>query len=377
MTDAMRDMTVSSFHVVADEAVPPMSLCPESGVMVAALDAALDAIMILELDGTVLFLNEGGRKALEVSDPAGLRGQPWDSLWAEPGRAEVFDAVAAARWGRATRFEGFCATLKGSPRWWDVSVAPIAGDAGRPERIVVVSRDVTERVHRENQLRLHEIELNELAREQADMLRDQRASLDASDALVREVDHRMKNSLAMLGSLLKMETRRVDDVAARATLKAAAARVATIASVHEQLYRGTEQDALVLSPYLEALVRDLSHSMDRGPDAAPVQVRVEADDLVMRGGKALALGLATVELVMNAITHGGDGAVEVECRRMDDEVTLSVSDRGPGLPSGFDPALSRGLGMRVVQSSLVKLQGTLDYANRAEGGARFTLIWSV
>ena len=362
----------------------------DAATLRAALDCAPDCIQIIELDGRLTFMNASGLLAMEIDDASRVIGAPWDGMWPASTRREVLDAVEAAAEGRTSRFEAYCPTARGTPRWWDVSVSPVTGSTGTNtggvERAVAILRDATGRVHRENQLRLHEIELNQLAVEQADQLRDQQATIDASDALMRAVDHRMKNSLAMLGSLLKMETRRVADEDVRATLKAAAARVATIASVHEQLYRGQEKDALPLDPYLAALVRDLVGSMSSGPGGPALDVVVEADDVVLNGGKALALGLATVELVMNAIRHGtktgvksgsdaGPRAIEVECRREGPTMRLSITDDGPGLPADFDPFASRGLGMRVVQSSLAKLEGEMEWLNRPEGGARVTLVW--
>ena len=348
------------------------------GVLRSIVDASPDCISVVGLDGRLAFMNANGLHGMEVEDWSAVEGRRWETLWPATGRREVLDAVSAAREGRTSRFETYCPTVTGLPRWWDVSVAPIPRAEGGVERILAVARDVTERVQRENRLRLHEIELNQLTLEQADRLREQADALEASERLMRAVDHRMKNSLAMLGSLLKMETRRVSDEGARATLKAAAARVATIASVHEQLHRESERDTLSLQPYLSALVRDLVSSIATGPEGAAIQAEVASDDLVMRGGEALALGLATVELVMNAIRHGaGESgcAIDVRCRRDGDVMRLSVADEGPGLPPDFDASSSNGLGMRVVQSSLAKLAGELTYLTNARGGATFTLSW--
>ena len=385
MAHAEPDTNVTTMHVLRElpvsagdaptRATGPLGLASDA-TMRAIVDASPDCIKIVEIDGTISFINAGGCLAMEIADRSALAGQRWETLWPASSLREAEAALEAARGGRTANFEAHCITPKGSTRWWDVSVAPIAGTTS----VVAIARDVTERVNRENQLRLQEIELNQLASEQADRLRLQQDSMDASDVLLREVDHRMKNSLAMLGSLLKMETRRVSDEGARAILKAAAARVATIASVHEQLYRGTEKDAVALDTYLSALVRDLTSSMVAGPAGPVIEAHVEADPVTLRGGLALALGLATVEMVMNAIRHGQgrDGCrIEVTCRRTDDAMRLTVRDRGPGLPPDFDPATSRGLGMRVVQSSMAKLGGDLTWRNGADGGAEFVMVWEL
>ena len=373
MSEAMIGREAPNLRVVPGAGPDPAR---DAEAMRAIVDSSPDCIMVVETDGALSFMNANGCRAMEIDDWSRFRGRTWASLWPASHQRDVLDAMRNAREGLNARFEAYGPTAKGAPRWWDVSVASLAGT----DRLVAIARDVTDRVNRENQLRLHEIELNQLAAEQADRLRDQQESMEASDALLREVDHRMKNSLAMLGSLLKMETRRVADADARATLKAASARVATIASVHEQLYRGTQKDALALEPYLSALVRDLVSSMIAGPDGPAIEADVSADPVTLRGGKALALGLATVEMVMNAIRHGhgrgDDGSrIDVRCRRDGDTMRLTVRDHGPGLPEGFDPEHSPGLGMRVVQSSVAKLDGALTWRNHEAGGAEFALAW--
>ena len=383
MDAAMRDEVIAEPRVLVGNRTAPVRPLPETlddSVLRSVIEASPDCIGIIDLDGRLRFMNASGLRGMDVDDWSAIKGKRWETLWPATAGRGVLDALAAAREGRTSRFEADRPTRQGLPRWWDVSVAPILGNDGRVEHVLTVARDATERIQRENRLRLQEIELNQLTLEQADRLREQTDALEASERLTRAVDHRMKNSLAMLGSLLKMETRRVADEGARATLKAAAARVATIASVHEQLHRESEGDTLSLQPYLSALVRDLASSIATGPEGAAIHVEVASDDLIMRGGEALALGLATVELVMNAIRHGAreNGcAIDVRCRHDGDVMRLSVADEGSGLPRDFDPSSSNGLGMRVVQSSLAKLDGELTYANNTRGGAVFTLIWPV
>jgi two-component sensor histidine kinase len=77
---------------------------------------------------------------------------------------------------------------------------------------------------------------------------------------------------------------------------------------------------------------------------------------------------------MNALKHarrpGARSTLRVEFRRLDDALELAMEDDGPGLPPGFDPAQSRGLGMRLVVAMVRQLEGTLEAGNTAEG-ARF------
>jgi PAS domain S-box-containing protein len=117
------------------------------------IDSSRDCIKLLDLDGRLLSMNAGGMETLEICDFTPLRGSSWADLWPEDGRAAVRSAIDAARGGRVARFVGFCPTATGKPKWWDVVVNAIHDVQGRPERLLAVSRDVTEQRRAQEALR--------------------------------------------------------------------------------------------------------------------------------------------------------------------------------------------------------------------------------
>ena len=109
------------------------------------LGASADCIKVLDLDARLLFINEGGLRGLEVADPPGILGTCWIDLWQNDGHGDAGKAVATARDGGTGHFQGFAPTMAGTARWWDVQVTAIPGADDRPETLLVVSRDITER----------------------------------------------------------------------------------------------------------------------------------------------------------------------------------------------------------------------------------------
>lgn len=83
------------------------------------------------------------------------------------------------------------------------------------------------------------------------------------------------------------------------------------------------------------------------------------DEFDLPADRALKLGLILNELLVNALKHGGT-PIEVECRAAAAEFVLTVADRGPGFPAGYDPALGKTLGMKLVTTFVAELQGRLD-----------------
>ncbi len=103
-----------------------------------------DCIKVLDLEGRLQFMNEGGMQELEICDLGPVLNKSWIDFWEGPDRDAARQAVEAARLGGVGRFTGFFATrITGKPRWWDVVVSAIRNASGVPERLLALSRDVT------------------------------------------------------------------------------------------------------------------------------------------------------------------------------------------------------------------------------------------
>ncbi|MGD0966254.1 MAG: PAS domain S-box protein [Candidatus Acidiferrales bacterium] len=114
-----------------------------------------DCIKVLDIEGRLLSMNEGGMEALEICDVGPLVNSSWIDFWEGDDREAARDAVEVASTGGTGHFVGYFATrVTKQPKWWDVVVSPIRGPKGEPEQLVAVSRDITE--HRQNEEALRE-----------------------------------------------------------------------------------------------------------------------------------------------------------------------------------------------------------------------------
>jgi PAS domain S-box-containing protein len=119
------------------------------------LACSRDCIKVLDLDGRLLFMNEGGMQVLEICDLGPFVNGSWLEFWEGADREAARAALQVARDGGIGRFVGYFETrISRQPRWWDVAVSPILDATGKPERLLALSRDVTE--HRKNEIALRE-----------------------------------------------------------------------------------------------------------------------------------------------------------------------------------------------------------------------------
>jgi PAS domain S-box-containing protein len=244
------------------------------------------------------------------------------------------------------RFQG----ADGRWRWLLERSQRSFGAAGEPGRITGVVVDVTERRHDEEAVR---------------------TSLAEKEVLLQEVHHRVKNNLQVVSSLLQLQRRQLPDPALQAAFSETESRVRAMALVHQRLYQQNTLSSLDFADYLRSLGGQLLQSFG-GERSVKVEYRLQR--LKLPVGTAIPLGLIVTELITNALKYalaqrGGVLGVELA---PDGEwgLQLVVSDDGPGLPEGFDPARSRGLGMRLVQTLSRQIDATLEFDEHAGGGTR-------
>jgi two-component system, sensor histidine kinase PdtaS len=291
----------------------------------SVLDASPDSVTVMNADGTLQMMNSNGLTLLEIDDFSAIRGRSWETLWPAEEADKVRDAIAMALQGSQGRFQAVCPTARGTLKCWDVVVAATENS---PRQLVSIARDITALV-------------NSVAAKD-ELLREK-------DLLIQEVHHRVKNSLQMVQNLLSLQARAMSNDTISAVLKQSAARVHTIAAIHDRLYRGGSALQVEIAPYLQGLIEDLQGAL--GSDAGGRHIRLSADRAVWPASDVPTIGLVLTELVTNALKYG-EGTVTVAFREAPNEPpTLTVADEGQ-IPPDFDPTKSRGLGMRIVTGLL-------------------------
>ena len=293
-----------------------------------------DGLLRLDARGVVTFASPNALSAMRrLGFPSDVVGHHLPSLaTAVLGAATtpVDEALASMLAGPAaqqTEVESAGAIVR-------LRVVPL-NPGGEHAATLVLSRDVTEVRHREREL-------------------------VGKDVTIREIHHRVKNNLQTVAALLRLQSRRLDDGAARAALEEAQRRVGSIALVHETLSEtmADEVDFDEVADRIAGLVADTGDA-DR-----PVRVERHGSFGALPAEVATPLSLVLVELLQNGAEHGvgpAGGRVGISATREPAALTLTVADDGPGLPAGFDLERPAGLGLQIVRTLVTsELGGTLD-----------------
>jgi two-component sensor histidine kinase len=202
--------------------------------------------------------------------------------------------------------------------------------------------------------------------------RDRYAALAAErEVLLREVNHRVGNSLQIIASLLHLQANSSNQDDVKAALTNAMGRVAAVAQVHRRLYTSHDLNSVLLNQYLEALLEDLRRSAEGNRMS---RLTLKAESIEIDPDRAVAIGIIVNELVMNAVKYAypdGAGPIHVVLNARDDDLELAISDDGVGLNVKLDPR-STGMGQRIVNAMASKLEAEVE-RDASHTGTRIVL----
>jgi two-component sensor histidine kinase len=190
--------------------------------------------------------------------------------------------------------------------------------------------------------------------------RDRYAALAAErEVLLREVNHRVGNSLQIIASLLHLQANSSTQDGVKAALTNAMGRVAAVAQVHRRLYTSHDLKSVLLNQYLEALLEDLRRSAEGNKMS---RLTLKAEPIEIDPDRAVAIGIIVNELVMNAVKYAypdGAGPIHIVLNAHGDDLELSIADDGVGLNVKTDPR-STGMGQRIVTAMAQKLDASVE-----------------
>ncbi|OUL34842.1 PAS domain-containing protein [Nostoc sp. 106C] len=230
--------------------------------------------------------------------------------------------------------------------------------------LVCVQQDITEHKQAEEQIK---------------------ASLAEKEVLLKEIHHRVKNNLGIVSSLLQMQCRRIQDPQATAILSDSQNRIASIALVHEKLYRSEDLANIDFAQYIPDLITHLFDSYN--VSSGSVKLSIQVDNVSLDIETAIPCGLIINELVSNALKYAfpcnRQGEIQLrlyqECelltqREHQRNLMLIIRDNGIGLPANFDIKKTKTLGITLVYGLVKQLRGSIEI--NCQQGTEFKIAFA-
>jgi two-component sensor histidine kinase len=208
-----------------------------------------------------------------------------------------------------------------------------------------------------------EITANAIKRKQAE--ESIKRLLEEKELLLHEVHHRLKNNMNTMISLLSLQAGAYGDGQAAEVLKDAMARLQSMSTLYDRLYRAEDLQEMSLGEYLPTLVREIVGIF---PNGGTVEVKASVDEIRLDVQRLSLLGIIVNELVTNAMKYAftgrEHGEISVSARLKGNRVVVRIADDGAGLPPTIDIAKSPGFGLGLIRTLTKQLDATIAIERR-------------
>jgi len=201
------------------------------------------------------------------------------------------------------------------------------------------------------------------------------ASLDEKVLLLREIHHRVNNNLQIIISLIKLQTRTLEDAEMKQVLSGMRNRVQAMSLVHEKLYQSKSLTSIDIADYTRFLATQLFAFY--GVDHRRVELHTEMEKSLLDIETAIPLGLIINELISNALSHAfpddRTGTITIRSHLTGDLISLVIADDGIGMSPDYDWRGGASLGFRLVNSLVDQLGGTIE--KKTGPGTTFNILF--
>lgn len=254
--------------------------------------------------------------------------------------------------GQPQYFETQFLQKNGQISWLEVYLNPIKNESDEVIELSCIAHDITDKKLTDEKIR---------------------QSLKEKEVLLKEVHHRVKNNLQVISSILNLQSSYVRDKKMLELLHESRNRIKSMAFVHESLYQTKDFSNINFKEYIENISRNLLHSY-ANPQMSP-ELNLDLAEIQLNLDTAVPCGLIVNELLSNAFKYafkdGRKGRIDVKLREKHDQITLLISDNGPGLPETVDYRQTESLGLQLVVTLVEQINGKIKLENKK--GAKFTI----
>ncbi len=325
-----------------------------------------DVVLLLSLEGEFLYVNHAAGQALDLPVEEIVRHLPLEFVH-RPDRPIVVRAFRELQLGSVhVRPPAYrLVTRNGELAWWDSRGTMLFNDAGEPEKILVIGRDITRYKQSEERI--------------TSLLREK-------DLLLKETHHRIKNHMSVIAGYLRYQAESRVSEEHRRILREAASRAQGLMILYDRLYRTHERGSLSIREYLPPLVEETVRLLEHG---VPVTVSTQVEDFLLESRTLGVLGIMVTELITNSIKHGfregASGRITVAAQQQGNSAILQYSDSGVGMPAEQNPqqdqakpnsdSATDGFGLQLIALLVEQIGGT--YAVSTRNGTSYRIEFRI
>ena len=364
--------SIVSQSVIADYKQKEIELQRSVEFVRRIMESSQDCIKVLDLQGRLLYMNDGGQDIMEIDDFAKVQNAPWLCFWQGRDRESAEQAFNAAKSGSVGKFDGYCTTAKGTPKWWEVVVTSMFDKEGKVGEILSVSRDITARKVAQESLQQRNQELDRFSYIVShDLKAPLRGISSISQWLVEDLGDRLREENQQQLELLVQRVKRMN----------------ALIDGLLKLSRIGQQKLPIESVDVADLLQEVVDSL-----SPPPGFEIDSDTLPVISTKRLLLSQVLSNLISNAIKHHDReiGKIQVTAKDCNTHYEFAIADDGPGIAvserervfemfqtlNNSSSTTNTGIGLALVQKIVLGEGGQLWLESNKPQGCIFYFTWS-
>ncbi len=316
------------------------------------VDHMAESIIVLDAQSNILDLNTEATRFFQISRPKALRKKIY----------EITPPHYALNWDEMIQIdpEPKVASIthqNGDLQTFEISSTPIQLDSSNIRGVIISLHEITQLVNYKETIS---------------------AALAEKEVLFQEIHHRIRNNLQVVASLLLLQMKEVDEPELKNIFIESRNRIQAMALIHDKLYQTSNLTRIPLGAYIKDLAILMVKSQPIG--SKEIELEFNVDPIFVKIDTTISCGLILNELISNAIKHAFAerqlGLIQVEVKKCSEEMLrLCVRDDGVGLPDGFDINTGNTLGLQLISSLVIQLNGSLEVERSP--GAKFQIDFPI
>lgn len=347
--------SVGTVQDISERKIAEEALARAEAEWTNAMDFFDDAVYLIDMDDKVVRANRAFYKMTRLT-PQNVLGKDISSIM-HPEGEETLCPVCLARKERRDAIITMEANDPQNPtnRPMEVMVSMIRNNEGDTIGILMGIHDLTKYRHAEEQLG---------------------KSLKEKDVLLKEIHHRVKNNMAIIASLITLQSNYARDDYDKTLFDESRQRIKSMALTHDMLYHSQDFVNIDFKAYIDGLSKSVFNMYNIAPGSLTVISDIENVSISIND--AIPCSLIINELMTNAVKHSFSdsvmGEIRVSIKRLEqDKTCITFSDNGTGLPEGFDITCAGTMGMLIINTLVDQLEGVVKAESR--NGASFTITF--
>lgn len=350
-----------SFQDIHDRKEAEQELKQHEQLLQSMMDQASSIIYVKDKDGKFRFANDEFRKVFGLQGVT-IVGASEDILLEKQRLAADYEIKNIQQLEHKTLQKGEpielekTLTLDGKKRTFIMSKVPLKSVEGYKDCVCSILTEITDRKRMENRLR---------------------ESLEEKEVLLMEIHHRVKNNLAIISSIMQLQAIETENQEMYTALMNAQGRIHSIAIIHELLYQSESFSQVSLNENITKLVDHISSTIQSGTD---ITLNTDIHDIYLNVNQAIPCALVMNELLTNIYKYAFEGrkrgTINLKLKQDGDQIKLTVSDDGVGLPNDFKLKDPHSLGVKLMSVLTRQLDGELSFESEKGEGATFQLTFT-